>query len=154
MDQRIIAHCMGFDVTLTLQHFADEEPIITRYRRSHLSYECMTPTNVYFAGEEFSPSPNHKWDSPASVFELLFWITLSPDSGADIFTSYTPDQMEWANSYQCEEFSATFGEEEILRMFSEGEYELNYDSRGMVYTLEYEEEYGDITPVEIAIRYA
>jgi hypothetical protein len=150
----MIVECEGFKLSMGILRYDNEDPIITRYRRAYVRYHAITPNGTVFTGDEFSPSPNDKWHSPSSAFQLLFWLTLTPDSGSEIFNDYTAEQMTWANSPECEALAAIFGEEEILRKFSGEEYELNYDSRGMVYTVAYGEEWGGDEELEMIVRYS
>lgn len=112
MTDLIVAKTMGFTAHVKKMGRGD-------YGREICSYIVKTPTNVYFKGEGFSPSPFHKFDSPMGVVELLFWICQTPDSGME-FSDYSPAQMDWAKSPQCDELGSIFGDEDLLRGEDDG----------------------------------
>jgi hypothetical protein len=58
---------------------------------------------VLFEGADFGASPAHAIDSDATLLALLSFLTLKPgDTDSDYFADYTPAQMEWARSSECE----------------------------------------------------
>jgi hypothetical protein len=63
-------------------------------------------STVIFEGSDFGPSPMDAWDSDATVYALLGFLTLRPgDTDSDYFEGYTADQtlfaQEHAESLSC-----------------------------------------------------
>ena len=69
-----------------------------------LSYTLVSPSGVkLFSGADFHASPMHKAISRDSALALLGFLTLRPgDTDREYFDSYTPEQLAWAKSYDCE----------------------------------------------------
>lgn len=58
---------------------------------------------VLFEGEDFAGSPLHADDSDETLAALLGFLTLRKgDTDAEHFESYTPEQLAWSASYDCE----------------------------------------------------
>lgn len=57
-----------------------------------------------FEGRDFSPSPTlAEPDSRLAALDLLGFLTLQPgDTDPEYFADYTPAQLEWASSTECE----------------------------------------------------
>lgn len=75
-----------------------------RYDRTYLGYELITPEGeVLFTGDDFGCSPLHAIDSDNALRALLGFLTLRPgDTDREYFDSYTPAQMDFATSFECE----------------------------------------------------
>lgn len=85
-------------------------------RRPILGYSVKTPTNVILIGDGFVPSLGTAWDSPESVYQLLFFMTQTPDSGAS-FEDWTPDELAWSASEECESWSYVFSDDSATIRF-------------------------------------
>jgi hypothetical protein len=58
---------------------------------------------VLFEGEDFAGSPMHASDSDETLAALLTFLCLRPgDTDREYFESYSPEQLAWAGSYDCE----------------------------------------------------
>ena len=73
--------------------------------RMYFSYTATMPQcGAVFFGSNFSPSPRR--DDPTGMvaaLELLAWLTLQEgDTDAEFFDEYTPDQLAWAATFECE----------------------------------------------------
>lgn len=56
-----------------------------------------------FAGEDIGISPAHAIDSDAALRSIMGWLTLRKgDVDADFFADYTPRQLEFRDSSDCE----------------------------------------------------
>ena len=76
--------------------------------RPNILYKVKTPTGVIFQGRDFSPSANCFQDplGRESRCHLLNFLTLKPgDTDSEYFDSYTPEQLEWADSQENENAS-------------------------------------------------
>jgi len=63
-----------------------------------------------FLGADFHGSPLHATDSDESVVALMGFLTLRPgDTDSEYFESYTPEQLEWAET-EAEELSCAVTE--------------------------------------------
>ena len=70
---------------------------------------------VLFEGADFAGSPMHGDDSNETVRSLMTFLTLQPgDTDAEYFDSYTPEQLEWAES-EAEALAM-----EVMNRFGEG----------------------------------
>ena len=97
---------LGFTVQLEL---------VARFPRDTYRYAVVTPTGVRFHGDAYCPSPMYHTDEEKAV-ALLFYITLRPgDVDQDYFVDYTPEQLAWAKSFDCEEaaYDVAMAEEEM-----------------------------------------
>jgi hypothetical protein len=74
--------------------------------QSRLAYELKDGRKVIFAGEDFAGSPMHSDDSLETVASLLGFLTCKPgDTDSEYFDKYTEDQMDWCQSFRCEELA-------------------------------------------------
>lgn len=80
-------------------------------KRAIVKYHVTTPTGIVFQGDGYIPALGTQWDSPESVYGLLFFLTQTPDSGAS-FEDYTPEQLEWSKSSECEIWSYMFSSDD------------------------------------------
>lgn len=89
----------GYTVTLKALNRRD------RHNHIMVAYEFITPEGeTLFKGEDLGASPMHAPESLDSAKALLSFLTLKPgDTDADYFDSYTLRQMEWAESWDCEQ---------------------------------------------------
>jgi hypothetical protein len=64
---------------------------------------------IIFKGDEYGCSPCHATDSDASVRELLDFLTLKPhDTDEEYFKDYTPAQLDWCQSSDCEQLQCAY----------------------------------------------
>lgn len=72
-----------------------------------LGYEFISPEGkILFAGHDFGCSPMNAIDSDECLRSLLGFLTLKPgDTESDYFADYTAEQLEFAESYECEALS-------------------------------------------------
>lgn len=71
--------------------------------KSILAYELKDGRKVIFSGDDFACSPLHGIDSLDTVVSLLGFLTLKPgDTDREYFDKYTPDQLEWCQSFRCD----------------------------------------------------
>jgi hypothetical protein len=69
-----------------------------------IGYELISPEGVVlFTGEDFSPSPMNADDADETLQGIMCFLTLKlGDTDREYFDSYTPEQMAFAESYECE----------------------------------------------------
>jgi hypothetical protein len=81
-----------------------DSPVSYTGNRFNYSYETRLNGKTLFKGKDFSPSPLDK-DNPLGVLTgLLSFHCLQPgDTDAEYFEKYTPKQMAWAQSFECEQ---------------------------------------------------
>lgn len=72
--------------------------------KTRIAYELRTPSGaVLFSGADFFASPLHADDSDATLRGLCGFLFLRPgDTDREYFASYTPAQMAFASSTECE----------------------------------------------------
>ena len=59
---------------------------------------------ILFEGNDYKPSPLHNQDDLESVIDLLGFICCKPgDTDPEYFAKYTKKQLDWANSFECEQ---------------------------------------------------
>lgn len=74
--------------------------------RPNIVYKVKTSTGVVFQGKDFSPPCGTDPISKESRCGLLHFLTLRPgDTDKEYFDKYTPEQLEWANSWENEDAS-------------------------------------------------
>lgn len=67
-------------------------------------YHMFRNGELLFEGKDFRPSPLRNQDDIGTVIDLLGFLTCQPgDTDQDYFANYTPAQMDWAKSYDCEQ---------------------------------------------------
>jgi hypothetical protein len=84
------------------------------FTRCYLSYAFFAPGSdePLFEGDEFNPSPMTGIDSDDSLRCLISFLVLRPgDMDSEYFEKYTPEQMKFAESSNCE-WLQMFGMEE------------------------------------------
>lgn len=52
---------------------------------------------------DISPAPGNYWGHEGFFAEILFWLSITEDSGADCLNDYTLLQLEWSRSIECAE---------------------------------------------------
>lgn len=103
----------GFAVSLTLNREDSRKA-----ERPSYDYIVETPPMgkiqyVLFEGKQYCPSPFDLGDNDKIIDGLLFFICLRPgDTEQEYFKDYTPEQMLWAQSLECEMISAELSEGE------------------------------------------
>lgn len=77
------------------------------YGKFIVKYKMINPEGVIlFDGKNFHCSPMHDPESYDAAISLLGFLTLKPgDTDAEHFDNYTPKQMEFCESWDCEELS-------------------------------------------------
>jgi hypothetical protein len=67
-------------------------------------YEFKNPSGVIlFSGEDFGASPLHDAEGIESARALLTFLTLRKgDTDEEYFENYTPEQLEFSESTDCE----------------------------------------------------
>lgn len=74
-----------------------------RLGKSVLRYELTELGNVLFEGSDFACSPMHGVDSDETILSLMNFLTLRKgDTDREYFDSYTPEQLAWSESSECE----------------------------------------------------
>ena len=62
--------------------------------------------NRIFEGRDFYPAPSISCDSSEAATHLLAFLTLKPgDTDDEYFEDYTPEQLAWVESADCEELA-------------------------------------------------
>lgn len=91
----------GFEVSLAT--------IEVRDGRKRISYSVKTPPFGYekldaeFVGDDFGLPDFRSGEDFWAAIDLLSFITLQPSDGdPEFLEDYTPDQLAWANSPECE----------------------------------------------------
>lgn len=76
----------------------------TGYGNGHtLDYNFYVKGALLFEGTGFRPSPMHGTESMGSLLSLLSFLTVQPgDADPRYFDGYTADQLDWADSHECE----------------------------------------------------
>lgn len=76
------------------------------YGKHILGYKFYDGKELVFEGQDFHCSPMHSIDSKETIMALLGFLSCKPgDVDEEYFASYTPRQLDWANSARCEELS-------------------------------------------------
>ncbi len=98
IDKPTTSEILGFTVTLQL--------ITQDSWRQRWKYTVITPTGVVFDGDSLGTPRSYCKESSFDkiALQLLFLICIGlGDTDSDYFSDYSPEQLEWANSYSCEE---------------------------------------------------
>jgi hypothetical protein len=84
------------------------------FGRCYLGYRLTSPEGaVLFEGDDYSPVPSLAIDSDESLRGLCGFLFLRPgDTDDEYFENYTPEQLEFARSSECEAL-AMYGLEDI-----------------------------------------
>jgi len=86
-------------------------------------YYMFKDEDMLFEGDDYKPSPLHNVDDLESVLGLLSFLTCQPgDTDDEYFAKYNANQLEWANSHECEFLK---GEIMDFENSSEPEYQTN-----------------------------
>jgi hypothetical protein len=74
---------------------------------SYLGYRLVDPNGyILFQGTDYGCPSSSCVDSDETVAELLKWFTIKPgDTDEEYFESYTPQQLEFANSDDAEQLA-------------------------------------------------
>ena len=71
----------------------------THRGREYHAYELWDNGVLILWGDDYGPSPMHRWSSDESVGGLLGFLSCGPgDVDEDYFKGYTPQQLEWART--------------------------------------------------------
>ena len=91
-------HRGKFTLTLYDRHKWDE------YGKSILGYKFFCNKELIFSGNDFHNSPLHAIDSDSAIYGLLGFLSCKPgDTDQEYFDDYTERQLQFANSFDCEE---------------------------------------------------
>lgn len=78
-----------------------------------VQYYAFKGDTILFQGDDFKPSPMREVDSLDSMVDLLGFFTVKPgDTDKEYFASYTPEQLEWCKSNECEAISVLISDYE------------------------------------------
>jgi hypothetical protein len=88
----------GYKLTMKSQNKKD------KFGHEKVSYTFSNPAGTtIFDGDDFGASPMHPAEGKESAISLLTFLTLRPgDTDSEYFDKYTPEQLEFANSIDCE----------------------------------------------------
>lgn len=81
------------------------------YRLTRLDGESRdgTPGAVIFEGEDYSVGVNSCTDDDEALSGLMSFLTLKPgDTDSEYFSKYTQEQLEWAQTSDCEELGYAY----------------------------------------------
>lgn len=71
---------------------------------NNVGYEMFKDNNVLFSGDDFKPSILYPIDSIQSPLSLMGFLTVQRwDTDDDYFKNYTVEQLEFADSFECEQ---------------------------------------------------
>ena len=81
--------------------------------RTNIGYELRDPAGqVLFRGADFGPSPMYADDADATLRALCGFLLLRPgDTDRDYFAEYTPEQLAFAESSECENLAWLYCDE-------------------------------------------
>ena len=82
-------------------------------RRARIGFELRDPAGaLIFQGDDFGSSPMLAIDSDEALRGLLGFLTLRPgDTDRDYFAGYSPEQLAFAGSSECEELACLYSED-------------------------------------------
>ena len=92
----------------------------SKYGQPVLGYRFMAPNStILFQGEDYSPGALHDPIGNESIAGLMGYLTQRPgDTDEEYFSKYTPAQLEWAESSECEQLSGDLsGDPGMLESF-------------------------------------
>lgn len=79
----------------------------------YVKYKFSFDGKVLFEGADYRPSPMFEEASREAAIGLLGFLTLRPgDTDDEYFEKYTPEQMAWAKSSDCEYLGYEVSDEE------------------------------------------
>jgi hypothetical protein len=72
-----------------------------------VKYIAFKGDKIMFEGNDYRPSPLYSGiDTLESCVDLLGFLTVQPrDTDKEYFKDYTPEQMEWCKSFECEQLN-------------------------------------------------
>jgi len=79
-----------------------------RLGKARLGYQLLRGTagEVLFEGEDFSPGAMMALDGDKAILSLLSFLTLKlGDTDDEYFQNYSPAQLAWTESTDCEELA-------------------------------------------------
>src|SRR6185436_10376919 len=81
--------------------------------RSRIGYELCDPTsNVLLRGEDFGPGATTADDSDEALLGLCGFLFLRPgDTDREFFDGYSPEQLTFATSSECEQLAWLYSED-------------------------------------------
>ncbi len=93
-----------------------------RRGQAYIGYRLVSPEGrAIFEGEDFAGSPMNADDSDATLRALLGFLTLKlGDTDSKYFDDYTPEQLAFAGSYECEAM-AVYGLDDEIEPFEDWE---------------------------------
>lgn len=98
--------------------------------RCYLPYEVLKDGKLLFSGDDYSPAPTINIDSVESFLSLLAFISVRPgDTDPEYFTNYTPEQLAWCESSECENITLLINDYENADQYEDlEEKEFYYNS--------------------------
>ncbi len=77
---------------------------LTYQGSNFLHYHTFLNGVLLFEGKDYKPSPLCSIDSLDSIISLLGFLTCQiGDTDNEYFAKYTPAQLAWCNSFECEQ---------------------------------------------------
>lgn len=79
--------------------------VITLYYtgNEYTAYQMLKDDSILFQGNDYKPSPLNCIDSLQSILDLFGFLTVqSGDTDKEYFKNYTPEQLAFADSFECE----------------------------------------------------
>lgn len=71
-----------------------------------LAYTLIKDGTELFTGDSFKASPMRNIDDLETALDCLSFFAVQPgDTDDEYFAAYTPAQLAWAKSYECEQLS-------------------------------------------------
>ena len=95
-------------------HFADKLATLrvpqfkvalhTYYCGDKVAYKMFLGRKLLFKGTDYRPSLLYNWVDIETSLNLLSFLTVQPtDVHPNYFRNYTPTQLAWAESFECEQ---------------------------------------------------
>lgn len=70
----------------------------------YMAYKAFRNGELLFEGNDYKPAPSHNCDSLEAIVDLLGFLTVKEgDTDPDYFKNYTPAQIEWTKTSDCED---------------------------------------------------
>lgn len=83
------------------------------HHKNRVGYRFTWKGQIIFQGRDFFPSPLIAIDSVQTIYALLSFLTLRPgDTDKEYFQDYTPIQLDWCNSLECEDLQCWVSDRE------------------------------------------
>lgn len=101
----------GFKLTMQLDGYDYTQ------HKERVKYTLRNPEGkIVFAGNDFFASPLDNPTGIDSALALMVFLTVRPgDTDQEYFENYTPDQLSFVQSFECEQLSCTISDMEEKR---------------------------------------